>query len=322
MIKKILKWTGIILLVLIAGISITVASRQHLTYSTPYPDVIASTDSAIIARGKELIFGPAHCTDCHAPEAKPEDLAAGVEVPLTGGYEFDLPIGKVYSRNITPDDETGIGKLSPQLIARALRYGIRRDSTAMLDFMAFHNTSDEDLTAIISYIKSRKPIHKEIPKNEYNLLGNAVLAFLIKPVGPTGEVYKSVKRDSTAEYGKYLANSVANCNGCHTKRDMMTGGYIGEPFAGGTGFQNPNDPEKITYFTPNLTPDPSTGRIYNWSQQNFIDRFRKGRLIKYSDMPWGPFSKMSDDDLKAIYKYLKTLPAIKHEFPVSKVVEE
>jgi mono/diheme cytochrome c family protein len=321
MIRKILKWTGIILLVLIIGISITVASRQHLTYSTPYPDVKVSTDSAIIARGKELVFGPAHCTDCHAPEASAEDIDKGLDVPLTGGYEFDLPIGKIYSRNITPDDETGIGKMSPQLIARALRYGIRRDSTAMLDFMAFHNTSDEDLSAIISYIKSRPAVRKEIPQNNFNLLGKAVLAFLIKPVGPSGEVHKTVKRDSTAEYGKYLANSVANCNGCHTNRDMMTGAYIGDEFAGGMGMQNPNDPDKITYFTPNLTPDPSTGRIYNWSQQNFIDRFRKGRLIKYSDMPWGPFSKMSDDDLKAIYKYLRTVPAVKHEFAATKVGE-
>ena len=318
MFKKIMKWTGIILLVVIVGVSITVAARQNLTYEAPLPDIVLSTDSAVLARGKALVYGPAHCTDCHSPDAKPEDLASGVEVPLTGGYEFDLPVGKFYSKNITPDDATGIGKMSGPEIARSLRYGVRRDGQAMLDFMAFHNTSDEDLTAIISYIKSRPAISNDIPENNYNLLGKVVKAFLITPVGPNGAILKSVKVDTTIEYGRYLANSVADCNGCHTKRDMMTGAYIGESFAGGQDFTNVNDPDQVTYFTPNLTPDPTTGRIYPWSQQNFIDRFRKGKLLKYSEMPWQPFSHMTDTDLIAIYKYLRSLPPVKHEFPPMK----
>lgn len=314
MIKKILKWTGIALLAVIFILTITVASRQHLTYDAPYPNIKASTDTNIILRGKELVFGPAHCADCHAPNAKPEDLAKGLDVPLSGGFKFDFGIAAIYTRNITPDKATGIGNLTDGKIARALRYGVKEDGTALFDFMPFHNTSDEDLTAIISYLRAQKPVHNPIPETKRSIVGNIVQAFLIKPIGPIGEVPKAVKRDSTIAYGKYLTNSVANCVGCHSPRNPMTGAFVGEKFSGGMGFKNPRDPDKITYFTPNLTPDPSTGRITNWTQEQFVARFRKGRLLQYSEMPWPSFSRMSDNDLKAIYKYLHSLKPVKHEF--------
>lgn len=322
MFRKILKWTGIAILFIIVILSITVASRQHLTYDAPYPNIEATADTNIILRGKELVFGPAHCADCHAPGANPEDLANGIDVPLTGGFAFHLPIGAIYTRNLTPDRQTGIGRYSDPEIARLLRYGVRPDGTAILDFMPFHNTSDEDLTAIISYLRAQAPVYKKVPDHQLNLLGKVVTAFMIKPVGPSGEVLKTVKRDTSIAYGKYLANSVANCVGCHTKRDMMTGAFTGDKFAGGMGFQSPTDPDKVTYLTPNLTPDPATGRITHWSQQQFISRFRMGKLIRYSEMPWSSFSRMSDNDLTAIYKYLKSLPPVKHEFPAIAMEEK
>lgn len=315
MIKKILKWAGIAILSAIVILSITVASRQHLTYDAPYPNIKASKDSAIILRGKELVFGPAHCADCHAPGLKPEDLAKNLDIPLSGGFEFTLPVGTLLTKNITPDIETGIGRLSDGEIARELRYGVRANGTAMFDFMPFHNTSDEDLTAIISYLRAQKPVHKEIPPVSLTLLGNVVQAFLIKPVGPSGPVLTSIKRDSTIAYGEYLTNSVANCAGCHSPRNMMTGALTGEKFSGGLAFKSPHDPDKITYYTPNLTPDKQTGRITNWTQDQFVKRFRMGKLIQYSEMPWNSFSKMSDVDLVAIYKYLHSLKPVKHEFP-------
>ncbi|MES2647216.1 MAG: c-type cytochrome [Bacteroidota bacterium] len=317
MIKKILrilKWTGLILLAIIAIFSVVVASRQNLTYDAPYPNIKASTDSTIILRGKELVFGPAHCADCHAPNASAEELAKNMDVPLTGGFEFSLGIANIFTRNITPDKETGIGNLTDGEIARALRYGVKEDGTALFDFMPFHNTSDEDLTAIISYIRAQKPVHNPVPENRRNIVGNVIQAFLIKPVGPKGNVVKSIRRDSTIAYGEYLTNSVANCVGCHTPRDMMTGAFIGPDFSGGMGFKHPKDPDKITYFSPNLTPDKTTGRITNWTQDQFVKRFKKGKLLQYSEMPWNSFSKMSENDLKAIYKYLHTLKPVKHEF--------
>lgn len=300
--KKILKWTGIVLLLLITTLAITVAARQNLKYDAPYPDIKASTDSAIILKGKQLVFGPAHCADCHS-KANPDSLMAlGQPVVLTGGFEFKLPIASIYSKNITPDAETGIGRYTDQEIARALRYGVAPDGRAYFDFMPFHNTSDEDLTAIISYLRSQPAVRNEVPENSFNLIGKTVKAFLIKPVGPNGDVPVSVKKDSTVEYGKYLAFNVANCSGCHTKRDLMTGAFTGTYFSGGLEIDG--------FVTPNLTTDPGS-HIATWDEQKFMTRFREGKKIATSPMPWNSFKRMSEDELKAVYRFLKTLEPVK-----------
>ncbi len=148
---KILKWTGIVIVFLIVVLALTVACRQNLRFKAPYPDIQASTDSSIIARGKYLAYGPGHCADCHRAEGSQALMLKGADVPLTGGMPFKLPIATIYVRNITPDMETGIGKISDKEIARLLRYGVRPNGTAVLDFMPFHDATDEDLTAIISF---------------------------------------------------------------------------------------------------------------------------------------------------------------------------
>lgn len=299
--KKILKWTGLVLLALVVGLMLIVMARQSLKYDAPYPDIKASSDSSVIARGKHLVFSSAHCINCHSRNNPDSLVGLGQEVPLTGGVLFDLPVGKIYSKNITPDRETGIGKYTDSEIARVLRYGVHPDGTAVYDFMPFHNTSDEDLAAIISYLRAQKPVKNEIPKNKLNFLGYIVKAFMVKPVGPTGEVPKTVRRDTTAAYGKYLAISLAECNGCHTKRNLV-GEFTGEPFGGGNEIEG--------FITPNLTPD-STGRIFRWSEENFIERFRMGKLFPKSPMPWNSFKRMTDDELKAIYKFLRSVKPVK-----------
>lgn len=307
MIRKILKWTGIVLIVLIAGITITTIARQHLKYDAPYPAIKASTDSSVIARGKHLVTGPAHCIDCHSwIHNKDSALRMGENVSLVGGTAFNLPFGTFYTRNLTPDKETGIGNMTDGEIARVLRYSVKKNGEAVLPFMPFQNLSDEDLTAIISYLRSLQPVRNPVPDHQYNVVGNLIKAFLIKPAGPTEKIAVAVKEDTTAEYGRYMVMAVANCNECHTKRDAI-GNYVGEPLAGGTVFEEKGKP---TLISPNLTPD-SSGRLFKWSQELFIKRFRMGRIIPYSHMPWESFSRMSDTELKAIYKYLQTLKPVR-----------
>lgn len=310
---KILKWTGIVLASLFVILVITVAARQHRTFEAPYPDIKASTDSSIVARGRYIAYGPGHCADCHHASADKEKMLKGEVVPLAGGMPFKLPIANIYVKNITPDMETGIGKLTDGEIARLLRYGVRPDGTAVIDFMPFHDATDEDLTAIISFLRSQQPVQHAVPKHEIFALGKVINAFLIEPVGPSMPVRKSIPRDSTANYGKYIANSIANCVGCHTARDMMTGAPIGEPFSGGMQIESALEPEKYALLTPNITPDPTTGRLAGWSQEQFIQRFRQGRINPHSPMPWLSYARMSDEELKALYSYLKTLKPVKNE---------
>jgi len=316
MFKKIFKWTGIILLLLIIILAITVSLKQSHQFDAPYPAIHASKDSAVLARGKYLVYGPAHCADCHGPVGSDDIVNKGGLVALPGGKVFELPIGKVYPKNITPDMETGIGNLPDSQIARSLRYGVGHDGRAMLDFMPFHNTSDEDLTAIISYLRTMEPVKNKVPDNSFNVLGKVMKAFVIKPTGPDGEVAKSVKQDSSLEYGKYLATYVANCRGCHTNRDLKSGAYIGPFFAG--GFEMEGDKNHI-FHTPNISPDKKTGHIYNWTEEDFLNRFHKGKIYPQSPMPWGPFSHMSDMEIKAIYRFLQTVQP--QENKIDKIVE-
>ena len=309
---RILKWIGITLIALVVIFAIIVASRQNLKFDAPYPDITASKDSAVIGRGKALVYGPAHCAHCHTTADQIEAVEKGAIIPLSGGHIFKLPIGTLYSRNLTPDIETGIGKLTDGEIARTLRYGTGSDGRAILDLMPFQHMSEEDMLAIISFLRSQEPVKNAIPKNEYNLLGKIVGAFLIKPVHPTQSVPKKTIPAPTVDYGRYLANSVTNCRGCHTNRDLSTGAYIGKDFAGGLKFES--ESEAGTFLTtPNLTPDRETGKIFSWSLDQFKSRFRQGKLIPATMMPWGPFSRMTDVELEAIYKYLQTIEAVKND---------
>ena len=305
---KVLKWIGITVSVIIVILVIVVAFRQNKTYDAPYPAIHATKDSATIARGEYLAYGPAHCSGCHTPQSDDSKIAAGEHLPLLGGRDFKIEIGTIRSHNITPD-ASGIGNFSDSQVARALRYGVTPEGAPIFDFMPFHNLSDEDLTAVISFLRAQQPVKNEVKRMDLNLIGKAVYAFLIKPVGPVGEVAKSIRSDTTAAYGSYLANSIADCRGCHTARNPMTGEYTGESLAGGLKFDHPES--GISLVTPNLTPDKETGRIYGWTAQMFTDRFRKGRLVKESEMPWEQFQQMSDNDLRALYNYLTSIEGVK-----------
>ncbi len=304
--KKIAKWTGFILLFIIVALTALTATRQDLRFEAPYPNIKASTDSTVIAQGKHLVYTMAHCADCHSNQNNDSLAQLGIEPTLSGGYKFEFELGTFYSRNITSDEETGIGKLTDAEIARTLYYGVNSKGQAMIDFMPFHNVSEEDMTAIISYIRTLKPVKNNVPENEYSTLGKVLKAFLVKPVGPKGSIPKTIKADTSAVYGGYIVNSVANCAGCHTMRGG-TGEYIGEPLAGGNAFVEPG---LDTLTPPNLTPHPDS-RIYGWSKKNFIDRVRMGKLIKHSHMPRNSYKKMTDDELTAIYNYLQSVKPAK-----------
>jgi mono/diheme cytochrome c family protein len=316
---KILKWFALTFAAVVVLFIIYAMVRPDETFEAPYPEITASTDSTLIARGKYLVYGPAHCAYCHSPSTEFQKVEAGKIVPLSGGNVFALPIGNIYVPNITSDKSTGIGSFTDGELARTLRYGVKRNGHALLDFMPFYDVSDEDLTAIISYLRIEPPVNNPVPQNEWNFMGKIVLALgMIKPSGD-GIVPPSPAPDSTAEYGKYIAGSVANCRGCHTKRDMMTGGYVGIDYAGDMQFEVLDENGKIVpgkhFVSPNLTPDKETGRIAYWNDEAFVKRFQTGRVIEGSPMPWGAFSRMNEEDLKALNKYLHSLQPVHSQTP-------
>ncbi len=316
---KILKWSALTIIAIIVLFIVYALVKPESTFDAPYPKITASNDSTVIARGKYLIYGPAHCAYCHASSDNFKEVDAGKIVPLSGGKIFALPVGNIYVPNITSDKTTGIGSFTDEEIARTLRYGVKRSGHALLDFMPFYDLSDEDLTAIISYLRTEPAVNNSVSQNDWNFLGKIILALgMVKPMGD-GIVPPAPAQDSTAEYGKYLAGSVANCRGCHTIRDLTNGSYIGTDYAGNMKFEVLDENGMIVpgkhLVSPNLTPDNETGRIAFWSQDVFVKRFQTGRVIQGSPMPWGAFSRLNESDLKAIYKYLMTLKPVHSQTP-------
>lgn len=310
--KKILKWASIGLAGLMAVLVLTTLAMERRTYEIPLPDLHASSDPAVIARGKYLAQGAAHCVDCHGDPERRGVVEGGGEVALSGGLEFKLPVGTIRAANITSDRQTGVGALSDGQLARALRHGVGSNGRVLTPFMPFADLSDEDLTAIVSYLRTQPAVRHEVTRHSLNPLGHAVLAFVIKPKGPTAPVPARVAAAPTAAYGRYLVHSVANCSGCHTKIDMRTGEKIGPELAGGAEHPSFTRPG-LAFVTPNLTPDPRTGRIAHWTEEVFVARFRLGKGADGSPMPWPAFGRMSEDDLRAIYRYLRTVPAVDND---------
>jgi mono/diheme cytochrome c family protein len=312
-IRTVLARTAAVIGLLVAAAVLLVLLRWNRTFEAPTPAIQASTDPAVIATGRYLAYGPAHCAQCHAGPGTGPALERGEQVPLAGGFAFALPVGTFRTPNLTTDSATGIGRLSDGQIARMLRHGVRHDGRAAIPFMNYHELSDADLLALISFLRSQPPVRNAVPPHDVNFLGKAVLAFVIKPIGPkTTPPRESPPPGATVARGSYLVEAVGECADCHTQRSMVDGSFTGPRLAGGSPIPVDGQPG-MELVPPNLTPDPRTGRIASWSEAQFLARFRRGPLIAQSIMPWNGFGRMTDDDLRAIYRYLRTVPPVERE---------
>jgi cytochrome c553 len=109
------------------------------------------------------------------------------------------------------------------------------------------------------------------------------------------------------EYGRYLASDVAGCINCHTRVDMKTGTFAAPIFSGGAELPSHSVPGQV-FVSPNLTPHRDDGWLEGWSEDAFVARLRGGRVHEGSPMPWGPYRRLSEDDARAIYRFLRALP--------------
>ncbi len=221
--------------------------------------------------------------------------------------------------NLTPDTKTGISNRTDKELARTIRYGITHDGRFLPPVMPYGQMSDEDLQAIISYLRSQQAVENEIKPSEYKFIGKALLAFgILKPQKKEFIPPKKVSKENPVVYGEYLSKGVANCMGCHTATDLMSGNYTVPPFSGGFVFEPDAFSEGYTFVSPNLTTDEKTGIIAYWTEETFVNRFKAGRVYQTSPMPWGAFSRMDTLELKAIYQYLRTLEPVNN--PIKKTV--
>ena len=221
-------------------------------------------------------------------------------------------IGTSRASNLTSDAETGLGTWSEAEIVRAIRNGQSNRGRLLSPIMPyewFHEMSDDDAFAVARYLKSLSPARNEVKQNPNLIFKFGKLVFL----GPKPAMSASAPpRAATAEYGGYLAQHDALCAECHTPRS----GLLQKPdrnrlFAGVA-----NPPKDFPAKPSNVTPDPTTG-IGRWSEDDFVQAMRTGKTPSgYSlrpFMPWPELRRMSDDDLRAIYRYLRTVPPVRND---------
>jgi mono/diheme cytochrome c family protein len=293
--KKVLKWTGIILGSLITLLVITGAATYTIGNSrlggvevTTRP-LTVTTDDAALARGEHLVQNVSGCASCH-------------EKDLSGKLFIDEQmIGTIAAANLT-GGAGGVGSAyTVEDWDRAIRHGIGADGRVLGGMPSNHfaHLSDADTAAIIAYMQNIPPVDNLLPERSISFVGTIIfgtldfanLPFVLidhEMVGSSTPVI-----DVTAEYGEYLV-TIASCADCH-----------GADLAG----RSPNDNQPGPPPGPDLT---SAGNIGNWSAAAFMTAMRAGltpdgRLLS-TEMPWPYYAGMTDDELEAIYLYLRQLP--------------
>ena len=308
--------TLLVALALAAGIAVvTVQVLAARSYAdVPLPEVRSSTDPVVIERGAYLVNAVAHCPACHLPQGEAKSYGPLSRPQLVGGHRWDLPYGTVYSANITPSMRFGIGAWTDGEVARVIRTGVRRDgSLSPFMVLGVGDIADDDLSAIVSYLRAQAPVDRAAPQSEYNFAGRAALAFFLRPKQGRPALADAPRSEASIERGRYLVHGPANCAGCHSPAALTTGLWPQAPLlSGGIPAFDEDEPGMETV-APNLTPDPATGVIYHWSEDDFVGRFRGGRVVPGSPMPWEAFFAMTDTDLAAIWRYLRTVEPIRHE---------
>lgn len=315
--KRILKVLAALLaLAALAALAlfIYVQVKYNVDYpSTPMPQITARKDAETIKRGEYIVHAVAHCSTCHGPADLVQQNLLDTTKPLIGGGTWEMGMfGTFVARNLTSDAATGIGARTDGQLARMIRHAV--DSRGKLSpFMRLGvgPMSDEDLTAVISYLRTLTPLEAKRPDYELGFLGKVVMLDLRPRMTPAPAHVP--EGQISIERGKYLAEGPAMCAGCHTPRDPMSGFSPTGPLFSG---ENEAEEDKLNpgqeIIPPNLTPDPTTGHIVAWTEDTFVARFKAGRVVKGSVMPWDAFQQMTETDVRSIYRFLKSLQPVKH----------
>ena len=267
-----------------------------------------SPSAAEVARGK-YVFGATGGCGCHTVPKGPINA---------GGRKYDGPYGTVYSTNITPDRETGIGGWTDEQIITAVRLGRRPNGERLVPvhpYTVFNGMAEEDVKAVVVFLRAVSPVKRaNLPKKisgpmfESVFLPAWLAAFAPRETPPT-----AVPTAGTAR-GEYLVRAVGHCGECHTPRTVTMATDNTRFLAG-----NPKGPEDSEI--PNITPDKATG--LTWSEEEIADYLGTGNkpdgdvagglMGELIEGTLAGFKDMTKTDRLAIAQYLKTIPPIRNK---------
>ena len=295
--RRILIAVGAVLIACIAaaGFFFWPASPESAAASPAQP-----TGPALIARG-EYLTQAADCVACHT--------APGGQ-PFAGGLAFQLPFGTIYSPNLTPDPETGIGAWSDAEFVRALHRGIGRNGQNLypaFPYTAYALLSTDDALAIRAYLATLRPVRAATPANELAfpfdqryLMRAWNLLFL-----PDHPFRPDSSKDEAWNNGAYLVEALGHCGECHTPRNFMMGLDENKKFAGA---------EQVGWLAYNLTSDRTSG-LGSWSDAQLEQYLSIGRADNHGPAS-GPMAEavenslryLKPDDIRAMVTYLRGIP--------------
>jgi len=257
----------------------------------------------IVIRGKYLT----EAADCEACHTKPDG------VPYAGGRAFKLPFGTLYTPNITPDRETGIGQWSDADFLTAVHKGIAPDGSMLypaFPYASYTQLPDEDVLAIKAYLFSLKPVHQGTQQNTFAFPYNQRwLMWFWSAFFNSDQRFKPVQEQSPEwNRGAYLVEALAHCGECHTPRNLMQAMNTRQKFAGG---------QAEGWDAYNITPDGDSG-VGDWSAADLANYLSKGHAAGRGTAS-GPMreaielslSKLTATDIRAMVTYLRTVPPIK-----------
>ncbi len=260
-----------------------------------------------VERGRYLAEARLGCVFCHserdwsAPGAPPrrDRLGAGVVWANEGMPWLTAP-------NITPDPETGIGRASDDAVLRAIREGIGTDGRALFALMPYEEyrrLPDDDAAAVVAYLRSLPPVRNALPKSRLPFPLGLIMRGVPKPLeGPVAPPDLATLETR----GEYVLRTSA-CHHCHTPMDATDQLQPALDMAGGNTFPSPQGAIAAT----NLTLDP-TG-IGNYDEATFVAVMKTGKFgTLHAMMPWTVYQHMHEDELKAVFAYLKTLKHVSH----------
>jgi mono/diheme cytochrome c family protein len=275
--------------------------------SLPATAAAQAPPAAEIARGK-YVFGATGGCGCHTVPKGPVNA---------GGRKYEGPYGTVYSTNITPDKETGIGGWTDEQIITAIRLGRRPNGERLVPvhpYTVFNGMAEEDVKAVVAYLRTVPPVKRaNLPKKTLPMFESVLLPAWLAAFAPRETPPTAVPTSGTAR-GEYLVRAVAHCGECHTPR-TMTMATDNSRFLAGTP-KGPEDSE-----IPNITPDPTTG--LTWSEEEIADYLGTGNkpdgdvagglMGEVIEGTLAGYKDMTKADRLAIARYLKTLPPIKNK---------
>lgn len=306
--KKLLKILGYVVGVIVALIAVAlIVVSVAFPRFRPAPSEKIDATPERLARGRYLAENVAGCIDCHTRHDWTKVGGPVDRAHLGAGGDCYTPDeglpGSVCPPNVTPDKATGIGAWTDGEVVRAIREGVDQHNRALFPLMPFDDLaklSDEDVRAIVVYLRSLPPVVNQVPARHLDFPFSIV--FKLFPTPLKGAVTAPAATDNV-QYGRYLA-TVGGCHICHTSEG-------GSDFGGGNQMKGPWG----DVMTANITPDKATG-IGNLTREQFIALFKTYATLdpntprggkSGSPMPWRLFSGMSEQDLGALYAYLQTV---------------